>query len=163
MKDLNIRFSELSDAKHMRKWLDDQSVLKWFPMDSGPEIDDSINVCMSYVKSKAILTAEYKNQVCGIACLYIQGFKKIAHQCLFVIILDKEYRGKGIGQKLMSELMKLAKERFQIKILHLEVYDTNPAIYFYERLGFEKYGYQKNFVKQKDGTYLGKTMMKKHL
>jgi len=160
---LKIRFSEKSDAKHMIKWLDDEKILRWFPMETAPEIEDSVNVCMNYIKYNAVLTAEYKKQVCGIACLYLQGFKKFAHQCLFVIVLDKNHRGKNIGTELMNELMHLAKERFKIEILHLEVYDTNPAVHFYEKLGFQKYGYQPKFIKMKDGTYLGKVLMEKHL
>jgi ribosomal protein S18 acetylase RimI-like enzyme len=163
VKELIIRFSEMSDAKYMIKWLDDEKILHWFPMSTKAEIEDSVNVCMGYVKYKAILTAEYKKVPCGIACLYLQGFKKFAHQCLFVIVLDQQYRQKGIGTELMKELMVLAKERFGIEILHLEVYDTNPAVSFYEKLGFVKYGYQKNFVKEKDGSYLGKILMEKRL
>ena len=163
MEGLNIRFSTLNDGKYMKKWLDDDEILDWFPMSNMQEIEDSVNICMNYVRYKALLTAEYKNNPCGIACLYLQGFKKFAHQCLFVIVLDKEYRNKGIGKKLMQELMDLAKNRFKIEILHLEVYEKNPAIKFYEKLCFEKYGYQDKFVKLKDGSYLGKIFMQKYL
>lgn len=163
MEGLKIRFSELSDAKYMSKWLDDEKILRWFPMTTQAEIEDSVKVCMGYVKYNAILTAVYNGEVCGIACLYLQGFKKFSHQCLFVIVLDQNFRGKNIGTELMKELMQLAKERFKIEILHLEVYDTNPAMHFYEKLGFEKYGYQSKFIKEKEGTYLGKILMQKHL
>ena len=56
----------------------------------------------------------------------------------------------------------LAKERFKIEFLHLEVYEGNPAIRLYERLGFEKYGFQRAFVKD-EGKYLGKILMQKYL
>lgn len=163
MKGLKIRFSELTDGPYMVKWLSDPSILRWFPMQTPPEIEDAVNICMNYVKDKAILTAEYNGEICGIACLYISFFKKFAHHSLFVIILDKKFRGKGIGTLLLQELMALAKERFKIEILYLEVYDGNPAIYLYEKLGFKRYGYQKNFIKLNETTYLGKIMMQKFL
>lgn len=163
MKGLKIRISEMADAKYMAKWLDDEKIINWFPMTSKAEIEDSVRICMGYIKHKSIITAAYDNEVCGIACLYLQSFKKIAHSCLLVVVVDEEYRGKGVGYALMEELILIAKERFNLKILHLEVYDTNPAIKFYEKLGFEKCGYQRNFIKLKDGTYLGKTLMQKYL
>jgi RimJ/RimL family protein N-acetyltransferase len=162
-KNLKIRFSEPTDRQYMIDWLSDPDVLRWFPMENTREIEDAVNICLNYVKEKAILTAEYNNEICGIACLYLSFFKKFAHQCLFVIILDKRYRGRGIGTRLLQELMNLAKERFKIEILHLEVYEGNPAIHLYEKLGFQRYGYQKKFIKLKDKTYLGKIMMQKNL
>jgi len=59
--------------------------------------------------------------------------------------------------------MVLAKERFKIEFLHLEVYEGNPAIRLYQRLGFEQYGFQRQFVKDEDGKYLGKILMQKYL
>ena len=163
VKDIKIRFTKDSDAKYMAQWIDDPKIIRWFPMTTKAEILDSVNICMGYAKHKAMLTAEYNKEVCGVACLYLQSFEKISHSCLFVIVVDEKYRGKGIGKELMLQLSELAKSKFNLQILHLEVYDTNPAILFYEKLGFDKYGYQKKFIKEADGTYLGKTLMQKFL
>jgi putative acetyltransferase len=163
LEDLKIRVSVPSDKDHMIEWLSEEAILRWFPMQDMREIEDAVNVCMGYVDHQSILTVEYKNQVCAMACLYIHFFKKFSHQALFMIIVKKEFRSKKIGERLIKELMKVAKEKFKIEILHLEVYDENPAISFYERLGFEKYGYQKDFIKEKSGKYLGKTLMQKYL
>ena len=56
----------------------------------------------------------------------------------------------------------LPKNNFDIELLHLEVYEGNPAIHLYQRLGFVQYGYQRHFIKQ-NGQYLGKIMMQKAL
>ena len=63
----------------------------------------------------------------GLANLYIQPFAKFKHQCLFSIIVASKFRGKGIGTILLETLKGYAKEKFNIEILHLEVYDGNPA------------------------------------
>lgn len=160
---LKIRFSEKSDAKYLTKWISDPEILKWFPMCNKFEIDDSVRIWMNYAAYRAVLTSVYDGNVCGNALIYLNSFKKIAHTALFAIVVDKEYRGKGIGSALLKELFKLAKERFKLEMLHLEVYTGNPAIKLYERLGFKKYGVHKKFLKDLDGTYYDKILMQKTL
>ena len=53
-----------------------------------------------------------------------------------------------MGKALIEELMKLAKEKFNIEILHLEVYKGNPAKDFMRELGFEEFGCQTQFIKE---------------
>ncbi len=160
---LKIRFSEKSDAKYLIKWLTDPEILKWFPMCNKFEIEDSVRIWMSYISYRAVLTSTYDGKVCGNALIYLNSLKKISHTALFAIIVDKEYRNKGIGSSLLKELFKLAKERFKLEMLHLEVYTSNPAITLYERLGFQKYGVHKKFLKDLDGTYYDKILMQKNL
>jgi ribosomal protein S18 acetylase RimI-like enzyme len=53
------------------------------------------------------------------------------------ILISQEYRGKGIGEALLSKLMILASEK-NIRIIGLETQNTNyPAIQFYKKHGFE--------------------------
>ena len=160
---LKIRFAEKSDAKYLIKWLSDPEILKWFPMCNKFEIDDSVRIWMNYASYRCVLTSVYDGKVCGNALIYLNTLKKISHTALFGIIVDKEYRDKGIGSSLLKELFKLAKERFKLEMLHLEVYTGNPAIKLYERLGFQKYGVHKKFLKDLDGTYFDKILMQKNL
>ena len=161
-KHLTIRFSEESDQKYLVDWLLQPGVLEGFPLADLREIEDAARIWISYAKHNAVLTALWDGVPCGIANLYLQPYQKMAHQCLFAIIVDENYRGKGIGTQLMQELMALAKERFKLEFLHLEVYEGNPAINLYRRLGFEQYGFQRHFIKDQ-GRYIGKIMMQKYL
>lgn len=52
------------------------------------------------------------------------------------IALLPEYRGKGIGYHFMRRLMDEAQTKQVPVSLHVEYF--NPAVQFYERLGFEK-------------------------
>ena len=158
----HFRLTVPEDASYLTRWLQEPGVLRWFPMMNQVEIDDAVRIWMNYAKLQAALTAEIDNVSCGMANLYLQPYKKFAHQCLFAIIVDEKFRGKGVGKALLEQLMKHAKDKFSIEILHLEVYDGNPAIHLYERLGFARYGAQNSFIKE-DGTYTAKILMQKYL
>lgn len=160
---ISIRFAEESDQPFLVEWLMQPGVLDWFPLTDLREVEDAARIWMSYTKRQGVLTALWNGTPCGIANLYLQPYQKLAHQCLFAIVVDEKYRGRGIGTRLMEDLMALAKERFGIELLHLEVYEGNPAIGLYKRLGFSQYGIERHFVKNVDGTYLAKVLMQKTL
>ena len=66
--------------------------------------------------------------------LYVDRWEKEIR--IMDIALLPEYRGKGIGYHFMCQLMDEAQAK-QIPVsLHVEHF--NPALHFYERLGFEK-------------------------
>jgi putative acetyltransferase len=159
---LTIRFGEEGDQKYLTEWLLQPGVLDGFPLHDLREVEDAARIWVSYSKNKAVLTALWDGAPCGIANLYLQPFEKLSHQCLFAIIIDEKRRGQGIGMKLMQELIKLAKEKFSLEFLHLEVYRGNPAINLYKRLGFVEYGVHPRFMKDK-GRYIDKILMQKYL
>ena len=54
------------------------------------------------------------------------------------IVVKKSYRHKGVGQKLLEELIKMAKES-GFDTINLEVNSQNePAINLYKKLGFKE-------------------------
>ncbi len=160
---LTMRDTNTSDAPYLKEWLMDEEVLKGFPMIDEREVDDAIRIWMDFMKKGASITALYNKEPCGCANLYIQTIEKLKHQCLFVIVVGKKYRGQGVGTVLMKALEKRAKETFGIEILHLEVYENNPAIRLYERLGFVRYGVHPRYLKEPDGTYYDKILLQKRL
>jgi putative acetyltransferase len=160
--ELTFRTSTLDDAAHLTQWLTDSDIIRWFPMIDAREIEDAVRIWVGYSRIEAALTAEWNGVPCAMAVVYIQPFKKLAHTCLFAIIVKEEYRGKGIGSELLARLMAHAREKFQVEVLHLEVYEGNPAHKLYERMGFQEFGRQSRFIKDK-GRYIAKIMMQKSL
>lgn len=160
---VEIRETHVDDLRFVQEWLLDKEVLKGFPMIDEREVEDSINYWRFYVEKKTSMTALYQNEVVGCANLYIHPIEKLKHQCLFVIIVKGSCRGRGIGTMLMKTLERWAKEKFAIELLHLEVYESNPAISLYERMGFKQYGSHPKYMKELDGTYYDKILMQKYL
>lgn len=157
--EVTVRLSEEEDRPHLIKWLMDPIVLKWFPLDNLPEVEDAARIWLSYQARGASFTACIEEEPVGMAVLYLHHFKKIKHQSLFAIIVHPNFRSKGVGTKLFSAMKDEAKVKFGLEILHLEVYEGNPAFNLYKRLGFKEYGRQEGFLKEKDGNYRTKINM----
>jgi putative acetyltransferase len=159
---IQIRFSTQEDAIYLQKWLLDPSTLRWFPMNDSREIEDAAKVWVSYGSKESAFTAQLNGEVVGMAVIYIPLYEKLKNQCLFAIIVAPHCRGLGIGSQLIEHLQKVAREKFHIKVLHLEVYDGNPAQKLYQRMGFIQYGIHPKFIKE-SGRFIAKVLMQKEL
>ncbi len=159
---IEIRYTELGDAKYLKEWLIDPSVRLWFPMMDEVEIEDAVMRWIAFYRYKCSLTVVKDGLPCGIATLYLQPYRKLAHQCEFGIIIGTGHRNMGIGSYLMSSTMHLAKEKFKIEILHLQVYAENPAINLYKRFGFKEFGRQNAWSKE-ENQYVGRVFMERLL
>ena len=159
---IEIRLAVPEEAPYLSQWLTDPAILRWFPMTDVKEIDDAVRIWMGYSKLHACFTAYADGVPVGMSTLYLQPYQKFAHQCLFAIIVDEKHRNQGIGRALLERMIEAAKNQFNIEILHLEVYEGNPAIRLYERMGFREFGRQPKFIKI-NGEYLDKIMMQKDL
>lgn len=158
-KDITIRNLVEADKYTLKQWLMDPVALSYNPMSDLREVEESLKVWLTFARLGSAYIAEVDGKPMGAANLYIQQFEKLKHQSMFVIIVGPEYRGQGIGTVLTKHLIKMAKEKYKMKLLHLEVYHTNPAQRMYERLGFVRYGEHKDFIKEADGTRVSKVLM----
>lgn len=68
-----------------------------------------------------------------------------------VLIGDKRARGKGIGQQMIKEILKLAFNDLHLHRVSLGVFDFNTsAIACYEKVGFTKEGLLRDTIKNED-------------
>ena len=80
------------------------------------------------------IVAEINGRICGMM-LYYPTFSTWKGPMLHLedFIIDKDYRRHGIGKKLMSAFLSIAKEQ-KVKLVRWEVLDWNtPAIEFYKK------------------------------
>lgn len=160
---LAVRYTEPGDGKYLKEWLMEPGILRWFPMLDEVELDDAVPRWIAFCRYKCSITVTLNGVPCGIATLYLQPYKKLAHQCEFGIVVGTGYRNQGIGSYLLSCLMHLAKEQFHINLLHLQVYAENPAIGLYKRFGFKEFGRQSHWIKELDGRYVARVFMERFL
>lgn len=157
-----VRLSRVEEGDLLVRWLLQPETLQWFPMIDSREIEDAVKIWVSYIEKKATFTAEYQGVPAGMAILYIQPYERLRHQCLFAIIVDSEHRNRGVGTALIHHFEQVARNEFAIELLHLEVYEHNPALHLYKRMGFEEYGRHPRFIKEGDH-YATKVLMQKRL
>lgn len=158
-----IRYTVPEDGPFLKKWLMEPGILRWFPMSNESEIDDAVNRWIWYYRYRSCITAEINGRPVGIATFYPQPYQKIKHQSELSIIVDPEFRNRKIGEKLMKHLFHLAKTHFNITLMHLQVYDGNPAYSFYKRLGFIEFGRQSHWIIEEDGTPRGRIFMERFI
>ncbi|MTI57567.1 GNAT family N-acetyltransferase [Geosporobacter ferrireducens] len=78
---------------------------------------------------------------------------KIGKVCRF-LIAHQSMRGKGLGRKVLQEIVRLGFEDFGFNKIALNVFDFNTgAIQCYERVGFKKEKLLKNVRKGMDGDW----------
>jgi ribosomal protein S18 acetylase RimI-like enzyme len=162
LENVNIRYTEQEDAPYLKQWLEEGAILRWFPMQEPLEVEDAVKHWIAYSRYRCSLTATYAGKPIGLSTLYLMPYRKVAHQCLFSIIVDKDYRNKKVGTLLLNNIIHLAKEQFKIEYLYLEVYEGNPAIFLYKKFGFKEVGIQPHFIKE-NGQYSAKIIMEREL
>lgn len=72
---------------------------------------------------------------------------------LLLIAVHPDFRGKGLGRRLIALLTANARERGIAKIF-LEMRANNPAEKLYRKMGFEPIGRRKNYYRTENGEQL---------
>ena len=156
---LDMRYSYLTDAPILRQWLQMPQVQHWFPTADEREIEDAVQCWIGFSRFSSSLTATLDNgqTICGIGTLFLMPCRKVAHHCLFKMIVDPQYQRRGIGFSLLKNLKHLAKNYFHLEMMHIEVFEGNPFIHLLEKSGFSSFARQEKFVKE-NGTYLARIL-----
>lgn len=153
----DIRFSEMEDLAFLQNWFSDPIECDPYPF--GPdEKEEALKNWIGFSKYKASLTGMIDGKPCAIGTLFLMPYRKVAHHCSFYLIVDPAYRRKGIGTSMIRNLLHLAKTRFRLESVHVEVFDPSSLLPLLIKLGFEQYGHQENYVKL-DGTYRSRTLL----
>lgn len=145
--DYDIRYSVPEDLRSLESWFADPQERIGFPFETDQETADALKNWIGFSRYKASLTAMIANEPCAVGTLFLMPYRKVAHHASFYLIVDPAKRRMGIGTSIVRNLMHLAKTRFLLEGLHGEMYDPSVLPPLLEKLGFELYARQENFVK----------------
>jgi ribosomal protein S18 acetylase RimI-like enzyme len=99
---------------------------------------EKVNLIPDYINQQnAILIGAYEGEIfVGFLWLYKHNYFGEIRLHVNQIIVDKRFRGKSIGNQLMKEAERVAKQ-YDIKIIDLFVSETNlQAINMYDSIGY---------------------------
>jgi ribosomal protein S18 acetylase RimI-like enzyme len=154
MNEIKVIECDFSDQLHIQKLVE---LINCYISDtmgggeiiSGNKTNDLINGLKSH-PSKLILFALYKNEFAGLTNCFINFGTFAAKPFINIhdIIVDNNFRGKGIGRTLMDAIVQKAKaldcskitlEVREDNVIAQKLYkslgfgDTNPKMYFWTR------------------------------
>jgi len=146
MIDFDIRFSEESDLEYLEKWFSDPITCDDYPF-GFDEKTDALKNWIGFSKYRASLTAIVEELPVAIGTLFLMPYKKVAHHCSFYLFVDPEYRRKGIGTSMVRNLLHLAKTRFRLESVHVELFEPSLLLPLVQNLGFALFARQEGYVK----------------
>ncbi|MCM3733599.1 GNAT family N-acetyltransferase [Fictibacillus nanhaiensis] len=111
---------------------------------------------------ETMFVAEVEGEVAGWIVFKSQERKRMHHTGSFAIMIQKEYRNKGIGKLLIHELLRWAEQHPLIEKVTLGTFSTNTrAIELYKKLGFVEEGRKVKEFKFSDNEYVDDVLMYK--
>lgn len=109
------------------------------------------------------LLAELGDTIVGDATLHRKRFGWTNHVGKVRLVIDKDYRGKGLGTLMIEALIENAK-KVGLELLVAELMGTQAAaLAAFRRLGFEKEAVFYNYVKDQAGEERNLVVMMKNL
>jgi RimJ/RimL family protein N-acetyltransferase len=143
----DIRYTYVTDLSYLRQWIQSLGMLDWFPMTTEKEIEDALQCWIGFCRWSCSVTATVNHVPCAIGTLFLMPYKKVAHHCLFKLIVDPHWQRKGIGNAMIRNLKHLAKNYFHLEMISIETFEGNPIIHLLKKNGFEEIFRQEKFVK----------------
>ena len=144
--DFDIRFSEESDLKFLEMWFAMPNACDDFPF-GEEEKAEALKNWIGFSKYKASLTGLIGEHICAIATLFLMPYRKVAHHASFYLIVDPKYRKKGIGTAMVRNILNLAKTRFRLESVHVELFEPSLLLPIVQRLNFAPFARQEDFIR----------------
>jgi putative acetyltransferase len=143
--EFDIRYSELDDLESLKGFFRSEDDFDDFPF-TGEESEEAFKNWIGFAKFKASLTGMMGGTPCAVGTLFLMPYRKIAHHAFFFLMVHPDFRRQGIGSSMVRNLIHLAKTRFLLEKLQIEIYEESALISVLEKLGFERFVRQDNFI-----------------
>ena len=146
-----MRYMEERDLDPLMQWISEPSMRDFYLSTTEEEIERFSQICVSYGKYRAALTAyviqDGKEIPVGVGALFLMPYRKLIHQSTGYVAVDPKWSGNGIGTSLVRNLKHLAKVQFRQELLHFELVEGSPIIPILEKAGFKRLYRQDGFFK----------------
>lgn len=163
-----IRRANLEDAQSVLNIQFEVILEEQYLISASEEFHNSVEQQRGWLQKildndrEIMLVAELNNEVVGWIVFQSPNRKRLAHTGSFGMMIQKEYRGFGIGKKLINELLNWAEKNPLIEKVSLGVFSTNHrAIGLYKSMGFIEEGRKINEIKINDAEYADDILMYK--
>lgn len=105
-------------------------------------------------QTKSAVACDESGRILGLYILHPNNIGRCGHISNASYVVRSDERGKGVGEKLVSDCIKSAKEKgFGILQFNAVVKTNAAARHLYEKLGFIGLGTIKNGFRKDDGTF----------
>ena len=152
--DIKVRKYEEKDLKEMiRIWNEVVEEGEAFPQENF--LDDNTGKEFFDLQTySAVAEDKDTGKVYGLYILHPNNVGRCGHICNASYAVRKNIRGLYIGEKLVLDCLKMAKEKqFRILQFNAVVATNTHALHLYERIGFKKLGTIPGGFRMPDGTY----------
>jgi RimJ/RimL family protein N-acetyltransferase len=144
---ITIRCLQRKDLEQLHNFINTISQEKTFSLFQGEYISfkeeqDFLEQTLENIKQheEVFLVMYCDHKLIGIASLEKLELAQ-QHLAKLGILIEREFRGSGLGKLLLKSLFKQAKKDLNLKIVTAEVFSNNiPAINLYQKMGFKEYG-----------------------
>lgn len=138
MKNICLRPFERRDFLRLIAWIDNEQLLYQF---AGPVFQYPLTEFQleQYLAESSRFPYVVMDCISGKPLGHAEVYRLSATRGKLcrLLIADPGQRGRGLGQELVGELVRICREEFGFHQIELNVYDWNlPAIHCYEKAGF---------------------------
>lgn len=160
-----IRYPKRTDLHELWRYINEISKEQTFISLQGEEISLEeervfLNRELRKIKENKglLLIVETNKKIIGVSHIN-RGVRISSHIGTFGISIAKDFRGKGIGKKLIKTIIAESKKLAGIKIIELECFASNDAACkLYKSCGFKEYGRLPGGLSHK-GSYVDDILM----
>ncbi|BCB03663.1 GNAT family N-acetyltransferase [Bacillus sp. KH172YL63] len=136
------------------------SVLEEFGRTDEEQIDWVQGILAN--ERETLLVAEMNNRIVGWLVFKSQERRRLMHTGSFGVMIQRDFRGRGIGRELIMELLDWAEKNPLLEKISLGVFSTNErAISLYKQLGFQEEGRKVKEFKFGENEYVDDILMYK--
>jgi len=159
----NIRYSGFHDESFLFDALFDPGTREWYPPSSDSDVYEFTRNWIGFVRYRSSLTATFQEKPIGIATIFLMPYVKVAHLAMGYLVVDRNFRRKGVGSSLYKNMKNLAKKNFpRIESIHFEIFEGSAITHLLLKDGAKFIFQQDKFVKLPNG-YKARLIYEKQL